>query len=139
MRILVTGANGQLGTDCREVLGDGNEILGVDLPDVDVARSEDIEPIVISFSPEVIVHAAAYTQVDRAEDEREEAERVNTHAARWIARTAERRNARLIYISTDYVFDGNKPPPEAYEETDPVSPQSWYGVWILDGMSGLTV
>lgn len=128
MKILLTGAEGQLGTDCREVLRDGNEVLGVDLPDVDVARPEDIEPVLTSFAPELIVHAAAYTQVDQAEDEREDAERVNVQATRWLARASEERNVRLIFVSTDYVFDGSKPHPEAYEETDPVAPQTWYGV-----------
>lgn len=124
MRILITGAKGQLGTVLCEVFG-YETVMPKDLPDFDLTRPS-IEEEIIEFAPDLIIHAAAYTDVDGAEREPTLALAVNAEGTERIARTAVRLRARLIYISTDYVFDGKQQIP--YREDDPPCPINQYGL-----------
>lgn len=125
MRILVTGSRGMLGTDLMQMLGVGHEMLGCDLHNCNILEAAQIEAMTASFRPEVVIHTAAYTNVDQAETDREAALALNETGTRHVALAAHRHGARLIHISTDYVFNGTKTSP--YTENDPPQPTGWYG------------
>ncbi|MFZ4517522.1 MAG: dTDP-4-dehydrorhamnose reductase [Microthrixaceae bacterium] len=133
MRILVTGSRGQLGTELMERLGAAahHEVLGVDLPEVDLTDRDASLGLVTGFRPAAIVHAAAFTAVDACETEVDAAYRVNCAATRFLADGARRVGAHVVYVSTDYVFDGTKATP--YVEWDEPSPRSVYGRTKLGG------
>ena len=131
MRILLTGARGQLGTDIALRLSDRDEVLAVDLPEFDLTDRDTSLGMVTQFSPDVILHCAAFTAVDRCEAEPETAWRANALATRFLADGARRVGAHVVYISTDYVFDGTKAGP--YLEWDRPNPQSVYGRSKLGG------
>lgn len=124
-RVLVTGALGQLGTELRRTVPPGYEIVALDLPDFDLTRAADVRRVVHDAAPHAIINAAAYTAVDRAEDEPDLARAVNADGAAAIAGAAAEAGARLIHVSTDYVFDGTAGRP--YRADDPVCPTSVYG------------
>ncbi|MBU1693206.1 MAG: dTDP-4-dehydrorhamnose reductase [Verrucomicrobia bacterium] len=133
MKIFIAGSKGQLGLDCLEVFGREAEVAGLDLPDLDIADPASVRRALSAFKPDAVINAAAYTQVDRAETERDEARRANVEGPRVLAEYVQRHGGVLVHISTDYVFDGRRPPPEPYVETDVANPVSWYGVTKLDG------
>jgi len=123
MRILITGAGGQLGSALCEVFG-YETIIPKDLPDFDLT-SPSVEEEIIESTPDLIIHAGAYTDVDGAEREPGLALAVNAEGTEQIARAAVRLGARLMYISTDYVFDGKQRVP--YKEDDSPHPINRYG------------
>ena len=123
MRILITGAQGQLGHALQQALSREDLILK-DLPEFDLTQS-DSESQIVAARPSVILHAGAYTNVDGAEREPDRALAVNAQGTTFVARAAATLNARLIYISTDYVFDGTKSMP--YREEDVPHPINMYG------------
>ncbi len=123
MRVLLTGANGQLGRALCEVFGN-ETVIPKDLPDFDLTRSS-VEEEIVGSAPDLIIHAGAYTDVDGAERESDLALAVNAKGTEQIARAAVRLGARLIYISTDYVFDGTQRIP--YCENDIPRPINRYG------------
>lgn len=123
MRILITGASGQLGSELCEVLG-YETVIPKDLPDFDLTRPT-VEEEILGSAPDLIIHAGAYTDVDEAEREPDLALAVNAEGTEQIARAAVRLGARLIYISTDYVFDGKRRTP--YREDDSPCPINRYG------------
>ena len=129
MRILITGANGQLGYDLQRTLA-SHELILMDLPTFDLTKSSCVEQVV-SARPDLVIHAAAYTDVDGAEHQPDLAMAVNAQGTEWVARGAERTKARLIYVSTDYVFDGLKRTP--YLESDLANPLNQYGKSKLEG------
>ena len=129
MRILITGANGQLGCDLQRTLA-SHELILMDIPTFDLTKSS-CEEQVASAQPDLVIHAAAYTDVDGAEHEPDLAMAVNAQGTEWVARGAARAKARLIYISTDYVFDGLKKTP--YLEFDMANPLNQYGKSKLEG------
>jgi dTDP-4-dehydrorhamnose reductase len=131
LRVLVTGAKGMLGTDVCEVLRPGRDLFGYDVDDFDITDLQGTLAAVNDVAPDVVVHLAAFTQVDACEGEREEAFRVNALGAMNVARAARVVNAHLVYISTDYVFDGTKTQP--YIETDEPHPINYYGLTKLCG------
>ena len=133
MRIVVTGANGQLGTDLMALLGaqEHHEVLGLDLPDHDLTDRDHVLAVITSWRPDAIIHGAAMTAVDLCETEVELAHRVNCLATRFVADGARRVGAHVVYVSTDYVFDGTKD--GAYLEWDRPNPQSVYGRTKLGG------
>ena len=128
MKILLTGRNGQVGSELEAILHPAvaTDHAMLDLADVDAIRSA-----VRAAEPEVIINAAAYTAVDKAESEPELAMRINGAAPGVLAEEARRANALLVHYSTDYIFDGTKRSP--YVETDPTGPMSVYGRTKLEG------
>jgi len=125
MRTLIFGANGQLGRDLTAVFDQIGEVRGYDLPEVDIADEVALQPIVETFGPDLLINAAAYTNVDGAEDDVANAFLANETGARNVAEIAAYRQIPVIYFSTDYVFDGTKGTP--YLPTDPMSPLGVYG------------
>ncbi|SJZ87827.1 dTDP-4-dehydrorhamnose reductase [Pilibacter termitis] len=126
--ILITGANGQLGTEIRHLLDERKiEYVGTDVAEMDITSIESVEKKFEEVTPEIVFHVAAYTAVDKAEDEGKELDyQINVVGTQNIAKTAEKYGAKLIYISTDYVFDGTKIGEEYFPE-DTCNPQSEYG------------
>ena len=129
MRILITGAQGQLGTELQQAFA-GEELILRDLPDFDLTDPA-CERQIIAAQPGLIIHAGAYTNVDGAEREPDHARAVNVQGTRYVARAAETVQARLIYVSTDYVFDGLKSNP--YTEDDAPRPLNVYGLSKYEG------
>lgn len=127
MRVFIAGDKGQLGSDLRSVLAGTHELSGADLPDLDITDPDSIRRACDPFVPDAIVNCAAFTAVDAAETERETAFRVNAEAMTLLGEYAHEKGARVVHISTDYVFDGARPIPEPYVESDPVGPVSVYG------------
>src|SRR4051812_32359237 len=123
MRILVTGAQGQLGHAIQQALS-GEDLVLKDLPEFDLTRS-DSESEIVAARPSVILHVGAYTNVDGAEREPDRAMAVNAQGTTFVARAAAALNARLMYVSTDYVFDGTQTSP--YREEDMPHPINVYG------------
>jgi len=124
MRVLITGANGQLGRELQRVFSSETLILK-DLPDFDLTGSR-VEEDVAGARPDLIIHAGAYTDVDGAEREPDRAMSVNAVGSSQMARAAVRAGARLLYISTDYVFPGTQRYP--YSEDDVPDPVNAYGL-----------
>ncbi|MDD1743065.1 MAG: dTDP-4-dehydrorhamnose reductase [Methanomassiliicoccales archaeon] len=131
MRILVTGSSGQLGSDVIKLLSAEHEVLAPDRELLDLTVFSTIEKVLAREEPALVVHCGAYTKVDLAEEERALCHRINAEATRLIAARASENGIRLIYISTDYVFDGTKPEP--YEIDDPTHPINYYGTTKLEG------
>ncbi|WP_447979755.1 dTDP-4-dehydrorhamnose reductase [Candidatus Nitrospira bockiana] len=129
MRVFLTGANGQLGHELQHVLAGHELVLGV-RPAFDLLTA-DVEALIATSEPEVVIHAAAYTHVDKAEQEPDLAMAVNAAGTERVARAAQKVGARMIYVSTDYVFDGGKDAP--YLESDDPHPLNWYGRSKLEG------
>lgn len=133
MKIVIIGANGQLGSDCCKVLAQDHNAVGCDVPRIDIGNKDNVDEYLTSMQPDVIINCAAYTAVDACESELQLAWKVNAEGPKNIAQAAARLDARLIHISTDYVFDGKRPAPEPYIETDQPNPLSQYGKSKLAG------
>ncbi|HLX79270.1 MAG TPA: dTDP-4-dehydrorhamnose reductase [Burkholderiales bacterium] len=131
MRILLTGRGGQVGSALERSLAPLGEISAFDREGLDLSNSDAIGAAIKKVKPDVIVNAAAFTAVDRAEKEKDVAFAVNAGAVEKLAREAESLDALLIHFSTDYVFDGEKKIP--YVETDLPNPLSVYGRSKLQG------
>jgi len=133
MRVLVTGASGQLGRELVDGFSDGgrHEVLGCAHALLDVGNRDSCLQIVGSFAPDAIVHAAAWTDVDGCEGDPDRAWRVNALGTRHVAEAARLVGARVCYLSTDYVFDGSADRP--YTEWDGTNPLSMYGRSKLAG------
>ncbi len=129
MTVLVTGAGGQIGRAALRVLGERG--VGLGRAELDVTDPDAVLAAVATHRPDLILHAAAWTDVDGAESDREGATRANVDAVRHVARAAREHGARLVTISTDFVFDGGKRAP--YVESDPTGPLSFYGETKLLG------
>lgn len=132
MKVLVTGANGQLGFDvCRELENRKIEHKGIYRTDFDLSNEEETYKYVINYAPDVVIHCAAWTAVDKAEDEVEAATQVNVNGTKAIAKACKELNAKMIYISTDYVFQGIGE--IFYEPEDQTKPLGVYGATKLEG------
>lgn len=131
MKILLLGKNGQLGWALRCSLAILGEVVACDRTEADLENLEQLQAVVREVSPQIIVNAAAYTAVDKAESEPERAFLVNSKAVELLAKEASLLNAWLIHYSTDYVFDGTKEGP--YLETDATHPINIYGKTKLFG------
>ena len=127
MKIIVTGVKGQLGYDVvRELKSRGyDNIIGIDIEDLDITNEKEVSAFFASNVPDVIIHCAAYTAVDKAEDNQELCLNVNVNGTRLLVNQAIKYNAKFVYISTDYIFDGEKVMP--YEINDTPNPKSVYG------------
>ena len=132
MKILITGGAGQLGRDCTKVLEKSHEVTPVGSKALDIADRTAVNAFVEALKPDVILNCAAFTRVDDCETKKELAWRVNVEGPKHLASVAEARGARMIHISTDYVFDGKKPVPESYTEMDNTHPISYYGLTKLE-------
>ena len=132
MKILVTGVGGQLGYDVVKVLKERNvECLGADLKEFDITDYDAAHRFITTYLPDVVIHCSAYTAVDRAEDEPELCRKVNAQGTENIAKICKEIDARMIYISTDYVFPGTGE--DFYEVDSPTGPQNVYGQTKLEG------
>jgi len=141
MRILITGALGQLGTELREVFGvdSHHEIIATDAiagpgdpaSKLDITDRDAVLSAITSTSPDAVIHPAALTAVDRCEEEPDLAYAINAVGTRHVADAARIASARVLYVSTDYIFDGTKASP--YLEWDAPNPQSVYGASKLAG------
>ncbi len=124
MRIFVTGCRGQLGRAFAEVLG-GEVLAGCDLPELDVTDRRAIVEAIVGFAPDIVIHAAAWTDVDGCAREPERAYRVNALGTQNVALACAQADAPMVYISTNEVFDGEGTEP--YREWDPIRPINPYG------------
>jgi dTDP-4-dehydrorhamnose reductase len=126
MRILVTGAGGQVGRELVELCErSGDDVIAADHGGLDVVDRDLVLQMIGASRPDVVVHAGAWTAVDACESDPDRAMAVNAIGSRHVAEAARRVNAHLLYVSTDYVFDGTKPAP--YDEWDVPNPTSVYG------------
>jgi len=136
MKLLVIGAKGQLGWElCRRGQHDDFDVIGLDLPDFDITDPSGIDEALSKKNIFLVINAAAFTAVDRAESEQGLAFSVNSKGPVYLAKACSRFGIPLIHVSTDYVFDGSKETP--YLETDPVSPVCVYGESKAAGEKGV--
>lgn len=132
MKILVTGANGQLGHDILLNLATrGIHGIPADIAEFDITQAAATEQFIIAHQPDAVIHCAAYTAVDKAEDDADLCRSINVTGTENIARACQAINAKMVYISTDYVFPGTGETP--YETNAPTSPLSVYGKTKLAG------
>lgn len=132
MKILVTGANGMLGQDLCPILEDaGHYVIETDVDTLDITNSEAVHKILADEKPDMVVHCAAYTNVDKAEEDLKTAELINVTGTENIADTCGKFGITLVYISTDYVFDGTKIEP--YTPNDRPNPINNYGITKYEG------
>ena len=136
MKVLITGANGQLGHELvRATIAAGHEVVATSHETLDITDESAVVLAIRTARPDVVIHAAAWTAVDACESDPEKALLVNGTATKYVADAAHAVGAHVVYISTDYVFDGNKNSP--YEEDDAPNPQSVYGSSKLAGERAL--
>lgn len=127
MKILVTGVNGQLGYDCVRELNERGytNVKGIDIQDLDITDKDAVYKYILEYKPDVVMHNAAWTAVDKAEQTPEKVYEVNTLGPKYIAEACKEVGAKMVYISTDYVFDGKGAIP--FETTDSKKGLSVYG------------
>ena len=132
MKVLVTGVKGQLGFDvCNELTKRGIENIGIDRDECDITNKQAVLDYIYNYAPDMVIHCAAYTAVDRAESEEHVCRRVNSDGTEYIALACKTINAKMVYISTDYVFEGVGD--NFYEVDDKTSPKNIYGKTKLEG------
>ena len=133
MNILVTGSNGQLGSELKEIAVDYNDFkfLFKDLPELNICKKDELNTFILNQNIHVVINCAAYTVVDKAEENVEIAEQVNSLGVQNLVNALEKVNGKLVHISTDYVFDGSNSKP--YKESDHVNPLGVYGRTKRDG------
>ena len=138
-KILVTGCNGQLGREINSFYKDRNgiELINTDVDELDITNIKDVTDLVESEKPYAIINCAAYTAVDACETNEDIAFKVNVIGPRNLSIAARAVGARMIHISTDYVFDGTKQTP--YYESDPICPQSVYGKTMAEAEKMVTM
>jgi len=130
MKMLVTGSKGQLGKELLKIYSDQN-ITGVDIDEMDITNAEQTVNLIRELNPDIVIHAAAMTDVDGCEKNIEAAYKVNTLGTRNVALACQKANSEMVYVSTDFVFAGDKD--ENYNEFDIPSPLSIYGKSKLEG------
>ena len=133
MKIMICGGDGQLGWDCVRVFKMDNEVFAFNRSQLDITELHGVEAAMDRVMPDVVINCAAFTQVDRCETQKEAAFNVNALGAEHVALACARHGARLVHISTDYVFDGKREPPLSWSETDEPHPVSVYGQTKLEG------
>lgn len=132
MKVLVTGVNGQLGHDVIKRLKHNKiECFGTDRDIMDITNEEQVRNVICNYNPDIIIHCAAYTAVDKAEDEKELCYAVNVLGTRYISKICKEIDATMVYISTDYVFDGEGSEP--FKVTDNPDPINYYGQTKYEG------
>ena len=133
MNILITGGGGQLGLDCASRLASSHRVTACASSELDITDAAQVQTRFAQLEPEVVINCAAYTAVDQCEQDRERCFAVNSTGPKILGEQCRKSGSRLIHISTDYVFDGNKTVPEPYLEDDPTNPLSIYGKSKLAG------
>jgi dTDP-4-dehydrorhamnose reductase len=132
MKILVTGYSGQLGYDVvQQGLQQGLNMVGIGSKDLDITKKDAVYNYIKKVKPDAIIHCAAFTAVDKAEDDKDTCQYVNVNGTKNLGEVAEEINAKFMYISTDYVFNGEGKTP--FKETDEPSPIGYYGRTKLEG------
>ncbi len=132
MKVLVTGANGQLGYDIIKLLdSEGIEFWGTDRESLDITNEEQVTRVINDYYPDVIIHCAAYTAVDKAEEEKELCYSVNVLGTKYLVEACKKIDAKMFYISTDYVFDGEGDKP--FDVLDQPNPINYYGKTKYEG------
>lgn len=144
MKILITGCNGQLGNELQNILTDKKAeistisddyndvtVISMDIDELDVTNETMVNEVIVTNRPNIVINCAAYTNVDKCEDEQELAYKLNALAPKYLALACEKIGAKLCHISTDYVFSGEGSTP--FLEIDSCNPQSVYGETKLDG------
>jgi len=137
MHILILGVGGQLGSDCRQLFEKHHRVTGRDAPELDIRSSENIARTLDETAPDAVVNCTAYTAVDRAEAESGLCHAVNATGPGLLGAACAARDLPVVHISTDYVFDGEKSPPDHYLESDLPNPLSVYGQTKLAGEKAL--
>lgn len=138
MKILVTGVNGQLGYDVvRELKERGyKDFLGIDIKDLDITKKDDVDKFITNYKPDVVIHNAAWTAVDKAEQFKDKVYEVNALGPKYIAEACKKIGAKMMYISTDYVFDGKGD--KFFEVDEPKKGLSIYGATKAAGEDFVT-
>lgn len=137
MKILITGANGMLAKSVRGKLQEGNELICTDVKELDITNKEAVIQFMEEVKPEYIINCAAYTAVDKAEEDYDLAEKINGQGPQNLAIATNKIGATLVHISTDYVFDGDLDINNQYKEEDKVGPVTVYGKTKLHGEEGV--
>ena len=138
MKILVTGANGMLAKEIKEKFEKGNEIIATDVAELDITNENAVMEFVMKTKPDYIINCAAYTAVDKAEENFELADKINGDGPTNLAKAAKATNSKLVHISTDYVFGGDLDISKDYKEDDEKAPVTVYGKTKLHGEEGIT-
>ena len=138
MKILVTGANGMLAKEVREKFEKGNEVIATDVKELDITNEKAVMDYVMNLKPDYIINCEAFTAVDKAEECYELADRINGDGPTNLAKAAKAAGAKLVHISTDYVFGGDLDLSKDYKEDDPKAPVTVYGKTKLHGEEGIT-
>ena len=137
MKILITGANGMLANSVKRRLAKGNELICTDVSELDITDLDAVKKMISEVKPEYIINCAAYTAVDKAEDNYDLAEKINGDGPKNLAIAGKENGAVLIHISTDYVFNGDLDVSKSYVEDDKVGPVTVYGKTKLHGEQGV--
>ncbi len=132
MKILLLGSSGMLGSDCKLVLEKSHEVVAPSSKEVDIIRWDTVIETLDKVSPQVVVNCAAFTDVDACEADEPWMRKVNVEGPRNLAQGCARFHAKLVHISSDYVFDGKKALPQPYFEDDPPRPLSVYGRYKVE-------
>lgn len=132
MKILITGSNGMLAKAVRNEFKE-EELICTDVAELDITNLEAVQEFVTNVNPDVIINCAAYTAVDKAEEQEELAYKINAIGPKNLAIASKQNNSTLVHISTDYVFGGDKPVEQDYSEEDEKNPQAVYGTTKLAG------
>ncbi|GAA59988.1 dTDP-4-dehydrorhamnose reductase [Pseudoalteromonas sp. BSi20652] len=136
MKVLITGKNGQLGSELQKTCPSNVELICFGSKELDISNAEQVNELLIAHSPDIVINAAAYTAVDKAETDVDQAYAVNKQGAANLATTCKHINAKLIHISTDFVFDGTSTMP--YTASDATNPLGVYGASKLAGEQAIS-
>ena len=130
-KVLITGADGQLGYELQRTVPTGYECIATDKDSLDITNTDAVNTFIAKVKPDVIINSAAYTAVDKAEEEKSLAKAINTTGAGNLAQVAKGNNIQFMQISTDFVFDGKGHTP--YSVDAPTEPEGMYGITKQDG------
>ncbi len=137
MKILVTGSNGQVGSELiLQGKNLGKEMIATDYDDLDITNQTAVQNFIFDRTPDIVINAAAYTAVDKAEDQQDLATAINNDGPAYLSQICSKQKIPLLHISTDYIFDGSKKIP--YTEEDLPNPQGIYGLSKLQGENVVT-
>lgn len=137
MKILITGANGMLAKEVKEKFSEGNELTLTDVAELDITNEKMVYDFITNLKPDLIINCAAYTAVDKAEEDLELADRINGDGPTNLAKAAKAVGSKLVHISTDYVFGGDLDLSKSYKEDDEKKPVTAYGITKLHGEQGI--